>query len=224
MENWNGLQVVIFGTSGISKEIKVLIDEVNSKSNSNIFDVVGYVSEKEEEVGREILGKKVICSDESFGEYIKNYRLLGVVIPIGNGTIKKKIYTQLSKYENLVYPNIISPNAYLMDRKTINLGSGNIICSGCRLTTNIKLGKFNLINLNSTVGHDAVIGDFNVINPLASISGGVEIENEVLIGASSSIKQGKKIGSRSVIGMGAIITSDVQSESVMICKKAQKME
>ena len=209
---------------GSRKEVKVLIDEINNESNSEIFNVVGYVSEKEEEVGRKILNKKVICSDESFEEYVKNFSVLGVVIPIGNGMIKRKIYTKLSKYENLVYPNIISPSAYLLDRETITMGSGNIICSGCRLTTNIKLGEFNLINLNSTVGHDVVIGDFNVINPMVSISGGVEIENEVLIGASSCIKQGKRISSKSVIGMGAIITSDVESESVMICKKAQKME
>lgn len=224
MKKWNGLQVVIFGTSGISKETKILIDEINRNGNNRVFEIVGYVSEKEEEIGKEILGEKVVCSDESFEEFIKKYTLLGVVIPIGNSSIKRKIFERICKNDNLVYPNIISPSASLLDKETIKLGCGNIICSGCRLTTDIKIGDFNLINLNSTIGHDTHIGDFNVINPLASISGGVVIEDDVLIGASSSIKQGKRVGSNSVIGMGAIICSDVENDTVMICKKAQMME
>lgn len=221
---WNGLPTLIYGTSGISKEVKVLIDEINQGSYCNIFDVLGFVCEKNEDIGQEILNKKAVCSDNDFEMYISTFPQLGVVIPIGTPALKKKIYQRISKYTNLVYPNLISPSACIMDRDMIELGIGNIICSGTRLTTEIRLGDFNLINLNTTIGHNTILGNFNVINPLASISGGVEMENEILVGTGSCIKQGKKVLSKSIIGMGAIITSDVSEEAIMICDKAHEME
>lgn len=219
---WNGLPLVIFGTSGISKEIKTIIDEINSKQYNNVFDCLGFVSENDEEVGETIGSSKVVCADSDFEKFIREFKQLGVVIPIGTSVIKKKIWEKICKYDNLVYPNIISPSAKLMDKYSIEMGIGNIICSGCVLTTEIQIGNFNLINLNSTVGHNAILGNYGVINPLASISGNVVIEDEVLLGAGCSIKQGITVGKRSIVGLGAIITKDVISGKTMICEAAHE--
>lgn len=219
---WNGLPLVIFGTSGISKEVKVIIDEINSKQYNNVFDFLGFVSENNQEVGKKIGESKVVCSDVDFEEYIKAFKLLGAVIPIGTSKIKKKIWEKICKYDNLVYPNIISPSAKLMDKSSIEMGIGNIICSGCILTTEIKIGNFNLFNLNSTVGHNVTLENYGVINPLVSVSGDVTIEDEVLLGAGCAIKQGITVGKKSIVGLGAIITKDVVSEKVMICEAAHE--
>lgn len=219
---WSGLPLLIFGMSGISKEVKTIVDEINGRNYSSTFDFLGYVSEKEEEIGKIIGNSKVVCSDNSFEEYIKAFKQIGVVIPIGTPQIKKAIWEKVCRYDNIVYPNIISPSAQMMDWPSIEMGVGNIICSGCILTTEIRMGNFNLININSTVGHNVTLGNYGVINPLASISGNVEIEDEVLIGAGCAIKQGTTIRKKSIVGLGAIITKDVADESIMICQAAHE--
>ncbi len=222
--SWDGLPLLIFGTSGISKEVKAIIDEINSKNYTNMYKFLGFVSESEEEVGLSVANSQVVCSDDSFKVYIRQFRTIGIVIPIGTPAIKKKIYEKICGYDNLIYPNIISPSAQIMDYASVKIGMGNIICSGCILTTEICIGNFNLINLNSTVGHNVILGDYGVINPLSSISGGVEIGNNVLLGAGSAIKQGLKIGADSIVGLGAIITKNVEAGTVMICQAAHVKE
>lgn len=218
---WNGLPIVIFGTSGISKEVKTIIDELNAKQYSKVFDFLGFVSESEDEVGGNG-NSRVVCSDVSFESYIGRYKQLGVVIPIGTPAIKKNIWERVSKFDNLVYPNIIAPSAKIMDYSSVKMGVGNIICSGCILTTEIQMGSFNLINLNSTIGHNVTLGNYGVINPLSSVSGNVVVGDEVLLGAGCAIKQGVSIGKKSVIGLGAIITKNVLEDQIMICQAARE--
>ena len=221
---WNGLPIVIIGTSGISKEVKTIIEEINLSNYEKQYDFLGFVSEDESEIGKEILDTKVISSDSNFEIFLSKYKKIGVVIPIGTPKIKRNIYNKLKKYENIVYPNIISPTAKIMDKNSCEFGYGNIICSGCVLTTEISIGNFNLINLNSTIGHGVKLQDYCVINPLSSISGDVQIDGEVLCGSGCQLKQGIHIGAESIIGLGAFIVKDVEPKSIMICKSAEIMK
>lgn len=220
---WNGLPIIIMGTSGISKETKIIIDEINKLNYEKMYNFLGFVSENTDDVGKEILNSKVVCSDENFEEYIKAFKEIAVVIPIGTPKIKKKIFDRIKKYKNIVFPNIISPSAKIMDYDNVKLGIGNVICSGCILTTEISIGNFNLININTTIGHNSVIKDFCVINPISSISGDVTINDEVLCGAGCSIKQGVNIGKSSIIGLGAFVVKDVGEDVTMVCSPAQNL-
>lgn len=221
---WRGLPLLILGTSGISKEVKTIVEEINSKNYINAYNFLGFVSEKDDDIGKEIANEKVVCSDNSFESYIGEFKQIGVIIPIGTPKIKRKIWERLCNYENLVFPNIISPSAQIMDFSSIEMGFGNIICSGCILTTEIQIGNFNLININSTIGHNVILGDYGVINPLSSVSGNVIVENEVLLGAGCAVKQGITVGENSIVGLGAIITKNVAKDSVMICQAAHERE
>lgn len=220
---WNGLPIIIIGTSGISKETKIIIDEINKLNYERMYDFLGFVAENSDDIGKEILNSKIVCSDENFQEYIKGFKQIAVVIPIGTPKIKKKIFDKIEKYENIVFPNIISPSAKIMDYDNVKLGIGNVICSGTILTTEIVIGDFNLININTTIGHNTVINNFCVINPMSSISGDVTIGDEVLCGAGSSIKQGLNIGKRSIIGLGAFVVKDVEEDMTMVCSSAHNL-
>lgn len=223
MVPWNGLPLLIFGTSGISKEVETIVEEINRSSYEKQFDFLGFVSEKADEVGNEILGYRVVCSDESFEKYISNYIQIGVVIPFGTPSIKKRLVEKIKLHSNLVYPNIISPSAKIMDKARVKMGIGNIICSGCILTTEISMGNFNLINLSASVGHNVFLGNYGVINPLSAISGNVVIQDEVLLGAGCAVKQGITVKRGSIVGMGAIVVKDVEEDAVLVCKAAERM-
>lgn len=222
MNIWNGLPVLILGTGGISREVKCIIDEINKTSKA--YDFLGYVSEKKEEIGSFLGNDRVASNDEELEEYIKDFKVIGIIIPIGTPAIKKKIAENLvNKFDNVVFPNIIDPRANIGNIAYVKMGYGNIICAGVTLTTDISFGNFNLININSTIGHDVVIENYCVINPLVSISGNCYIDDLCLIGAGASIKQGIKVSKKSVVGLGAFIVKDVDEGNIMVCSPAQNM-
>ncbi|WP_053956731.1 NeuD/PglB/VioB family sugar acetyltransferase [Inediibacterium massiliense] len=213
---WNGIPTVIFGSGGISKEVFHLIEEINSQCKMNVFDFLGFVDNDKRQIGKEIIDRyKIVTNDEEFEEFTKEYPILGVVIPIGNPKVKKNIYHKIKDIKNIIFPNIIHPNVVL-NRNTIFLGQGNVITSGVKLTCNIELGNFNLLNLNCTVGHDVKIGNFNIINPGSNISGNVTITDQCLIGTGAQILQGITIKNNTTIGAGAVVIKDVKEKDVVV--------
>ncbi len=221
---WNGLPVVIFGTSGYAKEMSCVIEDINSQNHINQFEFLGFVSENEDEVGKSLGKYKIVTSDKTFKEYSLKFFQLGVVLSMSSYKIKRKIYNNLCDIRNIVYPNIISPFANICDINSSIFGIGNIITGGCTLSCGLNIGNFNIININATVGHDCTIGDYCSINPLSSISGEVKIKDNVLIGAGSTIMQGVTIGENSSIGLGAFVVKDVEPNSTMVCVPAKKIK
>ncbi len=224
-KTWKGLPVVIFGIGGFAKEVKILIDDINSGSNIPVFDFIGFISNTKDDIGKLVEGKKIISCNEEFIEFSKMYDKLGIVIALGAPSAKEQIERELlDKCDKLVYPNLIHPRANITSSISNDLGMGNIICCGVTITTNIKLGKFVIININSTIGHDVIIEDYCTVNPLVAVSGNVSIKKGALIGAGVSIKEKTLIGKNSIAGLGAIVVKEIEDNSVVISKRATQLE
>lgn len=222
MKGWNGLPLLIFGTGGCAKEVKLLVDDINNNSHAPVFNLLGFVSNSFREVGVNIEGVSVVTDNENFYEYIKGYPVVGVCLAFGDPFIKKELFERyLANIPNVCYPNLIHPSAILPRSSTNSYGVGNIICSGVNLTTNIKIGNNVLLNRYSTIGHDCIIGDYCTINPSATISGNIHIGPLCLIGAGASIKEKVNIGENSKIGLGAIVVKSVSPNTTVISKAAE---
>lgn len=222
--SWDGLPILIFGSGGVSKDTYYIIKQINECNNCKIYNVLGFVESDSFRIGNEIVdGYKVVVCDECIYEYSKEFPILGVVIPIGNPRIKSKIYNDIKKIENIVYPNIIHPKV-IFNSSSIKLGIGNILTSGINLTYDIEVGNFNLINVNSTIGHDTKIGNFNVINPLAAISGNVTIHNNCLIGTGAKVLQQLTIKSNAIVGSGAVVIKNVEENTTVVGIPAKQIK
>ena len=64
--------------------------------------------------------------------------------------------------------------------------------------------------------HDNIIGDYCTVAPNAVLLGYVNINNNVYIGANSTILPKKTICSGAVVGAGAVVTKNVDLESVVV--------
>jgi sugar O-acyltransferase (sialic acid O-acetyltransferase NeuD family) len=200
-------KIVVVGAGGLGREIAAMLNSYFS----NQYDLMGFVDDAKQAHdtvnGMYILGGV---------DWLLKQENLRVVIGIGNPQIKRKIVEQLALNCGLNYPNLIHPHARLHARSFIQIGKGNVITDGCILTTNISLGNFNLINLNTTIGHDAVIGNYCSIMPGVNISGGAHLKDRVYIGTGATLIKSTVLGINSLIGAGAVVHTDVPSESTFV--------
>lgn len=197
-------KLYIVGSGGLARETAQLCWQINELEE--LWDIQGYVSGSQKEVGETVGGLPVVGTDE----FLMNLPFeADVLIGIGSASLKRKIFDSvLSKNPRLFFPNVIHPSATI-DRSSVRLGRGNIVSAGCRFTCDIQIGDFNLFNLNTTVGHDTRIGSYAVINPGVNLSGGIVMGDEVLIGTGAQVLEGLKIASRTTLGSGAVLTKDV---------------
>ncbi|PCJ61776.1 MAG: sugar O-acyltransferase [Planctomycetota bacterium] len=209
-------KLAIFGNSGFAYEVADIAHAMG------ISDIV-LLSNEDESV--ESSNRLTILSEVKIDELVQEgYEF---AIGIGDPLIRKKIY---EKNNNLVYPNLLHPNATLgFEQKShLDKSKGNLITSGVVFTNNIKMGNFGIYNLNCTIGHDCIIGDYVSLMPSVNISGNVQIEDNVFVGVGAIILQGsqdKKItlGNNSIVGAGALVTKNVEENVTVLGMPAKPM-
>lgn len=208
--------LIIFGSSGAAKEIFYLIKQYNAFNNDKAYEVLGFISSSDSEIGTEVCGGvTVIASDCNISSILRKYKKLCAVIQFGNPQLKNKIIKKMKVFPGLEYPNIIHPNV-MYDKDLVLMGEGNIIAAGTQIACNAEIGSFNLINRSCTIGHDFKLGSGNTINPGSIISGNVTVGDKCLLGAGCVILEKINICSDTVIGAGGVLTKCVTNPGVLI--------
>ena len=193
--------LVIYGAGGLGREILSLI-----RRDYTDCQVIGFIDDSENM-------PKQICSVNVYNSNFLFHRNLAVVIAVGDPVSRAKIFFNISKYENITFPNIISHRAIVS--QDIRMGMGNVITDSCWLSTNVTIGNGVFVNVATTVGHDVQIDDFVSIMPQCAISGKVCIGSRSLIGAKSFILQGKHIGQHSVVAAGSCVFRNVDENETV---------
>jgi len=157
--------------------------------------------------------------DNSLQTFLLQNQDTKYLLCIGDSFNREKIYINLQKYNIKLYDYLkyyISNNVDLLDKESIIIGNGSIICSGSVLTCGITIGKMVHIHINSTIGHDVKIGNFVTCLPGVNISGNCNIGNNVMIGSNSVIKENISIGDNIIIGMGSVVTKPLIEPGVYV--------
>jgi len=198
----------IIGSGGFAKEVYFLADE--SLPETHVFK--GFIDKTPETDTILVRGRnEPVIAEDTFLEQFKG-QAIALFIGLGDPKIIRKIG---EKYEKFEFPNLIHPNL-VYDSRSVSLGKGNIITSGCNFTVDIEIGDFNIFNLDSTLGHDCVIGNFNVFNPGTQVSGGVKIGDANLFGTNCAILQYMEVGSGSILGAGGLLTKSLASNTLAV--------
>lgn len=194
--------IVIFGAGGFGREVLWLINEINLRTPE--WNIIGFVDDNEEMQGKLVHGIPVIGNSDFLLNYDKKIYL---ACCIGSSCTRKKIINKLSVNQNILFPNLISPDARLSS--CITCGRGCIICASSILTVDIKIGNYVIVNLDCTIGHDAVLHDYVTLYPSVNVSGCVTIGKSSEIGTGANIIQGILIGENTFIGAGAVVVKDI---------------
>lgn len=176
-------------------------------------------------LGKEVRGLLRQFKDVQFAGYLDDFKKTDalaaafddIVIAIANPTARQRIAEQWQA--KVPCQPVISPDVWL--DPSVEIGKGVLICSGTRITVDVRLGNFVVVNLNTTVGHDVVIDDFCSLMPSVNVSGNVKVGKRVFIGTGATILQGLTIGDDVIIGAGALVTRSVPSGMLAVGLPAQ---
>jgi sugar O-acyltransferase (sialic acid O-acetyltransferase NeuD family) len=184
------------------------IDVIESQNKYQIMGLTG----KQEEIGNNILGYKVISDDEGLGDMARLHRNALVTIgQIKSAVLRKNIYSLLSG-AGFHFPVISSPFAYISPHAAV--GPGSIIMPGAIINSGVEIGSNCIINSGAVIEHGVTIGDFCHVSTNSVINGDVSIGSESFIGSGAMIKENLVIGSNSIVGMGMIIKANLSESSV----------
>jgi sugar O-acyltransferase (sialic acid O-acetyltransferase NeuD family) len=200
--------IAIIGAGGFGREVKTILDSINSVSPT--FNFLGFYDDGFEK--GEILNYfPVLGGVEDINTIMEP---IAIVIAIGDPQIKKAIYDKINN-TNVDFPNIIHPNV-LISKDFVELGVGNIICAGCIITCNIVIKDFVILNLMCTVGHDTTISSFSSFMPSINISGEVLIHEKVYVGTGAKIINLLEIGENTIVGAGAVVSKSLPANCTAV--------
>lgn len=212
--------IAIYGAGGLAKEIASLIERISNKENDK-WRLIGFFDDNEDLWGHDVSHYGKVLGGI---EVLNNWQTpIDIAIAIGSPTVIHKTKDRITN-SRVAFPNIISPWLGFADKKTFNIGKGNIIQGACWASNDVTIGNFNLLNGDVVVGHDVTIGDYNVFMPDIRISGEVSFGNENLIGVGSIILQQIKIGNQVHIGPGAVLFTKPKDGHTYIGNPAKRFK
>ncbi|KAB2814336.1 acetyltransferase [Phaeocystidibacter luteus] len=201
--------IAIFGAGGFGREVALLIDDINQKSDT--FNFIGYFDDGVEK-GTLVNGHPVLGGMAELNSHEGN---VGLVLAIGDCKTKKIIHEKITN-SNVSYPTLIHPSAILRGEFENKIGEGSIVCAGCIITVNTVIGNHVILNLSCTVGHDATIGDYSSFMPSTNISGEVNVGSGVFVGTGTKIINLVDIGDNTLIGAGSVVTKTIPSNCTAV--------
>lgn len=205
---FRGIPTVIFGTSDMSKDQYFNIQEINSQNYQSTYNVMGFISENELDVGKEVLGNLKIVSDfNSFFDFARRIRILAVSILPDSKIISEDNMKKILEMKNLVFPNFVNPKATI--KNGVMMGIGNIVMENSVICTGSVLRDFNYLDTSSIVGHNAKIGSFNTFAPITYISPNANIEDKVIIETGSKVLENINVAQNAIVSAGSVVTKDV---------------
>ncbi len=186
-------KILLLGCGGHAKSV---IDIVENSQNWQIGGLVGL----EREIGNNVLGYEVLCSDNKLNEMRKIFDFAFVSVgKIGQCNKRNIIFENLNFYKFQI-PTLISRKAYISSHATIEQGS--FLGHGVIVNSAAKIGSNCIINSNTLIEHDVEIGKNCHISTGVIINGGCKIGDNSFIGSGAILRENLIIPQDSTISAG----------------------
>jgi len=189
-------KIILIGGGGHCRSV---IDVIELQNKFEIFGII----DKEENLGKKILGYKIIGTDEDLRKFRKvcDFALITIGF-IKDISPRKRLYQQVKKL-GYKLPVIISPLAYVS--RYSEIGEGTVVMHHAIINSNVRIGKNCIINTKALIEHDCIIGDHCHISTGAILNGGVKVGSETFIGSGAICVENTIINPNSFIKAGSLV-------------------
>jgi sugar O-acyltransferase (sialic acid O-acetyltransferase NeuD family) len=173
-------KILLIGGGGHCKSVIDVIEQEKKYSIAGIID-------KKELIGEEVLGYKIIGSDDDLEKLFKEYKYALVTVgQIKSNSLRVKLFNKLKKI-GFVLPTIISPLAYVS--KHANLDEGTVVMHHALINAKTRVDKNCIINSKALIEHDSIVESHCHISTGVIINGGVTVKNNSFIGSNTTTKE-----------------------------------
>lgn len=209
--------IAIYGAGGFGREVACMINAINEISPQ--WNFIGFFDDGIEKGTNNVFGE-IIGGIDELNSWNKE---LNVVFSIATPHILKKVVGKIAN-NNIKFPNLVAPNVNFLHKESLNMGQGNLLFFGTRVSCEVTIGNFNLLNGFVSLGHDVTIGDFNVLGPMVRLSGNVTINDENFFGVQSIVLQGLKMGNKTKVGANSVIIRNTKDETLYMGNPATRVK
>lgn len=195
--------LILLGGGGHCKSV---IDIAESAG----YNIIG-ILDRPEEVGKDVLGYKIIGTDDDLIKYVDIAEFMITVGFITNPSIRIKIYDKIKTAGGRL-ATIISPTAYVS--KHAKIGEGTIVMHRAVICVEATIGCNCIINTMADVDHGASVGDFSHLSAGVLIAGEARVGDRCFCGIGSTVSHVTKITSDVILGAGALVIKDIEKAGI----------
>jgi sugar O-acyltransferase (sialic acid O-acetyltransferase NeuD family) len=188
--------ILLVGGGGHCRSV---IDVIEQESKYKIAGII----DKKELVGKDVLGYKIIGSDDDLANLKDKFPHAIVTIgQIKSNEIRVKLF-KLLKELDFHMPTIVSPLAYVSKHAFVD--EGTVIMHHALINPHARVGKNCIINSKALIEHDAIIEDNCHISTASVVNGGTIIKQNTFFGSNAMAKEYIEIKADSVIRGGVSV-------------------
>ena len=212
------MKIAIYGAGGFGKEVACLLERINN--NGGNWELIGFYDDTKP-AGSSVSRYGLVLGGMETLQQVNQQ--LAVAIAINDNKVVRRLRESINN-PHIIFPNLIDPSLFLVDKQTVIMGEGNIIQNDCMISCDVTMGDFNLINDHVVVGHDNHIGSFNGLMPAAHLSGGITIGDNNLLGVASVVLQGMEIGNGVTLGANSVLMTQPKDNSTYLGVPAKRFD
>jgi len=205
--------LAIIGSGDLAIQINHLVQLGNS------YRVIGFFDDYKTE-GEEIVeGKKILGKIEDINHLFSQNKFEGLVNGIGYKyfTFREKVFNDFSS--TIDFPNIIHPET-ILDR-TVKLGKGNVIYSGCNLDLGVVLKDNILLNIGVSIAHHTLINSNSFLSPRVALAGFINVGKSCLLGINSTVIDNIEIANHVQLGGGTVVIKNLTKKGLYVGNPAR---
>lgn len=200
-------RVLIVGAGG---HAQVIADAMLSRARlGEGVQLLGFVDDNPDLLGREILGAKVLGLSSQWNEFQPE----AIIVGIGDNATRARVYAQL-KVSGTAMGIAIHPRAVVA--ADVVIGEGSVVFANAVINTGSIIGPNVIVNTGATIDHHARIGAHAHIAPGVHLGGTVTLGAGAFVGIGSSVMPNRTIGAWSTVGAGATVIHDVPPQTTVV--------
>ena len=185
------------------------------KSVIDVAESAGYnilgILDMPEDVGKQVLGYKVIGTDDDITLYVDKAEFVITVGFIKNPAIRIKLCNKVKEAGGKL-ATVIASTAHVSEYSTI--GEGTVVMHQAFVNAGAHIGANCIINTNSNIEHDAHVGNQCHISTGTMVNGDCKIGERVFVGSQSVLANGVTIGDDIIVGAASFVRKSIEEKGI----------